>query len=57
MAGSFTVTGYADRLTRAPRVSLQGLSTLFTSVVQALTGVIGGFGEQQATSYSGFHQS
>jgi hypothetical protein len=46
MAGSFTVTGYAERLTRALRVSLWGLSTLFKSVVQALTGVIGGFGDR-----------
>jgi hypothetical protein len=43
---SFTVTGCADRLTRPPRVSLCGLSTRFTSLIQALTGVIGGSGDR-----------
>jgi hypothetical protein len=42
--GSISVTGRVERLTRAPWVSLQGLSTLFTSVIQTLTAVIGGFG-------------
>jgi hypothetical protein len=46
MAGSFTVTGYPEHLTRAPRVSLQGSSTLFTSVTRAVTAMIRGSGAQ-----------
>jgi hypothetical protein len=42
--GPFLVIGRGERLTGAPRVSLQGLSTPFTSVVNSLTAVIGSFG-------------
>jgi hypothetical protein len=42
--GPFLVIGRGERLTGAPRVRLQGLSTPFTSVVNSLTAVIGGFG-------------
>ena len=41
-----SVTGRVERLTRAPRVSLQGLSTRFTTVTRALTAVICGFGDR-----------
>jgi hypothetical protein len=44
--GTISVTGHVEHLTRALRVSLQGLSTLFTSVIQALTMVIGGSGDR-----------
>ena len=47
------MTGYAERLTRAPRVSLQGLSTRFTSVIQDLTGVIDEFGDSRLHPSSG----
>ena len=40
------MTGRVDRLTRGDRVSLWGLSTRVTSVIQVLTGVIGGSGDR-----------
>lgn len=40
------MTGHVEHLTRAPRVSLWGLSTQFTSHIQALSEVIGGSGDR-----------
>ena len=45
MADSISVTGHVERLTRAPRVSLWGLSTLFMSVTRAVTAMIRGSGD------------
>jgi hypothetical protein len=39
------VTGHVEPLTGAPRVSLQGLSTLFTTVTRAVTAMIRGSGD------------
>jgi hypothetical protein len=44
--GPFLVIGRGERLTGAPRVSLQGLSTLSTSVTSAVTAMICGSGDR-----------
>jgi hypothetical protein len=44
--GPFLVIGRGERLTGAPRVSLQGLSTLATSVTSAVTAMICGSGDR-----------
>lgn len=40
------MTGHVEHLTGAPRVGLWGLSTLFMSVIEALTAVICGSGDR-----------
>jgi hypothetical protein len=44
--GPFLVIGRGERLTGATRVSLQGLSTLSTSVTSAVTAMICGSGDR-----------